>query len=74
MNAVDLSSAARPDSELRPSLDELTTVVDPDLTARVWRELGLAALGQLHQATVEIDRLRQRLADSLDDRRRRPAA
>jgi len=45
--------------DLRPSLAELAEDVDPEQDARVWRELALLTLGQLHQAGVTIARLQQ---------------
>jgi len=43
--------------DLRPRLAELAENVDPEQDARVWRELALLTLGQLHQAGVTIARL-----------------
>jgi hypothetical protein len=49
------------DFELRPSEEELTTPIDDELDAHIWRELAREALSQLAAAHVELDRLRARL-------------
>jgi hypothetical protein len=47
--------------DLRPSHEELTTPINDEIDAHVWRELAREAMSQLAAAHVELDRLRARL-------------